>query len=145
MAKTQTLNRTDKMIKLWVHEASRVFHDRLINNEDKRWFTDLVIDLVRQVFRVEYTHADLFEAKPLIFGDFMKRGLPYEERQYDEVNNNLMSQCIMDYQEEYNLDHSNKLDLVLFPECLQHISRICRILRQPRGNALLVGVGGSGK
>ena len=119
MARTQTLNRNDKMIKLWIHESCRVFHDRLINKEDKKWFTDLVIDLIKSVFRVDWTAADLFEAKPLIFGDFMKRGIPYEERQYDEIRDiTTMSNCIMDYQEEYNLDHVNKFDLVLFPECL---------------------------
>lgn len=27
--------------KLWIHENTRVFHDRLINEEDKEWFYDL--------------------------------------------------------------------------------------------------------
>lgn len=68
------------MVKLWIHEACRVFHDRLVNNEDKKWFTELIVDIVKNAFRMEFTHADMFEAKPLIFGDFMKKGVPYEDR-----------------------------------------------------------------
>lgn len=46
---------------------------------------------------------------------------------------------------EYNVETSGKLELVFFKEAIQHILRISRILVLPRGNAMLIGVGGSGK
>lgn len=51
MAKPTALNRTDKMVKLWAHETCRVFHDRLINNEDRLWLTSMVTDLTKSIFR----------------------------------------------------------------------------------------------
>jgi len=35
--KSAAVNSLDKLSKLWVHETARVFHDRLVTTEDRRW------------------------------------------------------------------------------------------------------------
>lgn len=37
------------------------------------------------------------------------------------------------------------MSVVLFEDCLEHLTRTQRILRMDRGNAMIIGVGGSGK
>ena len=46
--------------------------------------------------------------------------------------------------EEYQ-ERKGKMALVLFEDCLEHLTRVHRTLRMHRGHVLLVGVGGSGK
>jgi dynein heavy chain, axonemal len=37
------------------------------------------------------------------------------------------------------------VELVFFKDAVQHVARLCRVLRQPRGHALVVGMGGTGR
>jgi dynein heavy chain len=52
---------------------------------------------------------------------------------------------IIEFLEEYNQGSKSPMKLVMFLDACDHVSRICRVLRQPQGNSLLLGVGGSGR
>ena len=56
-------------LRLWYHECCRVFQDRLINNEDREWFNNLLKERMKVDFSLEYNQVVTVE--PVIFGDFM--------------------------------------------------------------------------
>jgi dynein heavy chain len=130
------------LAKLWYHESCRVFQDRLINDEDRSWFKNLLIEKMKAHFNLEY--SQVVTAEPVIFGDFM---IPNADpRVYAEIDDfKHMKKVIEDYLEDYNQINMAKMRLVLFMDAMRHIARISRIIRQPFGNALLLGVGGSGR
>ncbi|KAJ3032226.1 Dynein heavy chain 6, axonemal [Rhizophlyctis rosea] len=133
------------IVKMFCHESARVFHDRLIDEPDRLYFNKLLSELVEKNFGVSIPKETLSQ-KPIMFGDFLKRGVPPEERVYVELSDmKAMNTILEEYLEEYNVTMSKDVRLIFFLDAKQHISRILRIIRQPRGNALLVGVGGTGK
>ena len=143
MTKPVSMPTPEVFAKIWMHECCRVFHDRLINNEDKLWFTKMVAELSNVYFRVRMEHDELFVNGHLIFGDILKLETT---KAYEEIKDfQKLKSTLIEYLDDYNITATSKMNLVFFEDAVSHISRIARVLRQPRGNMMLIGVGGSGK
>lgn len=56
-----------------------------------------------------------------------------------------MTKALQDFLDDYNQVNTSQMHLVLFTDAIKHLCRISRIIRQPLGNGLLLGVGGSGR
>lgn len=136
---------SDSMNRLWVHEVTRVFQDRLNNVSDQNWYEELVCSLLSKKFSCKWTPELLFHSPcPLTFGDFFKPGVPTPLYEYcNDITK--ITKIMDDFLENYNVTFANKMNLVFFRDAIGHLARLARILRQPRGNAMLIGVGGSGK
>jgi len=144
MTKPISIQNPETMAKLWINESQRVFYDRLINNEDKLWFTKLIIELLNRCFRINMEHDAIFVKDKIMFGDLLKLDAPI--KLYEEIRDkNKMFKVLNGMLDDYNMSNSNKMNLVFFEDAIEHILRISRSLKQPRGNIMLIGVGGSGK
>jgi dynein heavy chain len=129
-----------ELVKLWAHEEARVFRDRLIDQEDRDKFNSFMGDVI--ISELEMDDLPVEEFGDLLFGDYLTR----EDKAYQEVHSlTKLNDLLTEYLEEYNITFPSQMHLVFFHDAMSHISRISRVLRQPRGNALLVGVGGSGR
>lgn len=143
-------------LRLWVHEVHRVFCDRLIDDTDQLAFLKCVRETSKKRFNADFDrllgHLDINgdgkvdtveELRCLFFGDYMSRKHP---RPYCEIQNpTKLTHVWKNYLEDYNDISHKPMKLVMFRFAIEHASRIVRILKQPKGNAMLVGVGGSGK
>mmetsp|Transcript_14602 Transcript_14602/g.45793 ORF Transcript_14602/g.45793 Transcript_14602/m.45793 type:complete len:4603 (+) Transcript_14602:85-13893(+) len=128
----------------WVHEAYRVYGDRLVSPEDLAKFEGLLMGQAGKGFG-EFNPKRFFgdSRQPLTFCHFLE-GIG-EEPVYDQIHELSVLQKILDQAlDEYN-ESNAQMDLVLFEDALNHVCRITRIINNPSGHALLVGVGGSGK
>jgi len=138
----------EDIARLWSHEALRVFHDRLVNDEDRVWFMEYLKGMVKTHLGMKaedvFGGSDNQRLREVLYCDFMIPGA--EPRKYEQVTDmpKLLG-VIQDSLTEYNAMGNLKMDLVLFLYAAEHICRISRVIRQPFGNALLVGVGGSGR
>ncbi|ETO33002.1 Dynein heavy chain family protein [Reticulomyxa filosa] len=140
----------EAMIRLWVHENRRVFQDRLTNDKDRAWFDQLLSEKMTQHFSKKWEDLIVEDTVRLMFINFVDgvSSSSSEEREYQQVTDmKKLERTAQELLDEYNNDIGSSLpmNLVLFADALEHISRITRVLSLPQGNALLLGVGGSGR
>ena len=86
--------------------------------------------------------------KHLMFGDVLGDGISTHDRKYDEINpqkSGILTERMNGFLEDFNSVSKKPMNLVLFDFAIMHVLRVCRIIRMARGNAFLIGVGGSGR
>ncbi|XP_069353306.1 dynein axonemal heavy chain 10 isoform X2 [Eulemur rufifrons] len=131
-----------QMVRVWRNECLRVFHDRLINETDKHLVQEHIRSLVTEHFPDD---LETVMRDPILFGDFRMALHEEEPRVYEDIQDYEAAKALFqEILEEYN-ESNAKMNLVLFDDALEHLTRTHRIIRMDRGHALLVGVGGSGK
>ncbi|XP_037929335.1 dynein heavy chain 3, axonemal-like, partial [Teleopsis dalmanni] len=128
----------------------------LIEQRDRDRLLDIVLGACKNYlrFNLESAFAERMEDMSAKLTDNDLRNLFYgnyiepdaNPRIYDEVENyNKLEKLMTYYLHEYNDFSSTPMDLVLFRFAIEHISRVSRVLQMPRGNILMVGMGGSGR
>uniref|UniRef100_A0A452H0X9 Dynein axonemal heavy chain 5 n=1 Tax=Gopherus agassizii TaxID=38772 RepID=A0A452H0X9_9SAUR len=145
---TEICQNTSVLAALFQHECSRVIADRFISQNDKGWFEDMM----RKVNLLGNDHKELY------FVDFLRDAPEATGDEPDEVEleapkiyesipsfDNLAERLQMFMQQYNETIRGTHMDLVFFKDAMIHLVKISRIIRTPQGNALLVGVGGSGK
>jgi dynein heavy chain len=139
----------EHFVRLWRNECDRVFCDRLTTAEDQNTYYSELKAIIRDNFADCVNSA---MANPSLFGDFQDAvarissdGASEDARLYKDLGGyDDIRKIFTEVLDLYGMVYK-PMTLVLFEQALEHLCRIHRIIRCPRGNALLVGVGGSGK
>ncbi len=125
----------EELIRIWAHEALRLFSDRLVEPDEIEWCSNKIDDIAKQFFAA-VDHDDVL-ARPLFYSSWLTKDTRRVNR--EELKTFLSARLKVFYEEELDVP------LVVFDQVLDHVLRIDRVLRQPMGHCLLVGDSGAGK
>ncbi|NXD86338.1 DYH9 protein, partial [Halcyon senegalensis] len=137
----ECLKQPQDLVKLYLHESTRVYRDKMVEEKDYGTFDKIQLEMVKKFY--DDIDETLEQTKRMnVYCHFAKGiGEPsYRPVPTWEELNHILVEALNNYNEV-----NAAMNLVLFEDAMCHICRINRILESPRGNVLLVGVGGSGK
>ncbi|KAB8342928.1 hypothetical protein FH972_022525 [Carpinus fangiana] len=123
------------LVRIWAHEALRLFQDRLIGDDERRWTNDSI----RRIALEHFPTIDVEKALggPILFSNWLSKN--YVPVQQDALRDYVKERLRTFCEEEVDVP------LVLYDDALDHVLRIDRVFRQPQGHVILIGVSGSGK
>ncbi|XP_039385897.1 dynein heavy chain 14, axonemal isoform X4 [Mauremys reevesii] len=129
---------------LFVHETTRVFHDRLIESAEREIFYQFLANELHNYFKITWTKEKLME-ESTIFVDFLDMNTPLENKIYRNITNyKKLVSVLEEFQTKMNSTNT-KTSMVFFKEAVEHTTRAARVFRQPGGHMMLIGLDGNGK
>ncbi|XP_004857611.1 dynein heavy chain 9, axonemal isoform X1 [Heterocephalus glaber] len=140
-ASVECVKSIQDLVKLYLHESNRVYRDKMMEEKDFDLFDKIQTEVLKKIF--DDIEETLEQTRSLNMYCHFANGIG--EPKYMPVQSwEVLTQTLAEALENHN-EVNTVMDLVLFEDAMCHVCRISRILESPRGNALLVGVGGSGK
>jgi len=128
-----------QVVKIWVHENARVFSDRFFDPSELEIYDGLLREVMKKQLNI--SNQDDVLKQTIIYTSFATGStnayLPVDSM---EALKKVSDMKLLEYNESNAM-----MDLVLFDQAVEHVTRISRIISNPAGNAMLIGVGGSGK
>lgn len=123
------------LVRIWAHEATRLFQDRLVMADERQWTSDTI----KEVALNHFLNIDAAAALdgPLLYSDWFTRS-------YAPVNQDEMRQYIRARLKTF-CEEEVDTPLVPYDDLIGHVLQIDRVFKQPQGHLILIGVSGSGK
>ncbi|GIY35616.1 dynein beta chain, ciliary [Caerostris darwini] len=141
LSSSESLVKSEDLLQLWLHESQRVYRDKLLDQDDLEKFDKILADVLKRNTEMDdQTSLSMVNSIPIHCHFAQGIGTSCYQPMSDK---NQLVRLLQDALDAYN-DICAPMDLVLFEDAVRHICRITRIL-ESGGNALLVGVGGSGR
>ena len=125
----------DELVRLWAHEALRLFQDRLITSDEKEW----CYKALTKIAGTNFSNVNLTSCLelPMFYSNWISNR--YCSVDKEELRAFISARLRVFYEEELDVS------LVIFDDVMEHVLRIDNVLRHPLGHILLVGESGAGK
>ncbi|XP_026049501.1 cytoplasmic dynein 2 heavy chain 1 isoform X1 [Astatotilapia calliptera] len=142
-------NVTDSVLEVVAYEARRLFRDRLVSSKDLHTFDNILSSIIRGDWSSDaldnmtdgfYVTWGASEGAVITPG----QSLPPHGKQLGRLDSTDLKQVIQKGVVLYSRDN-RELDLLLFWEVCDFVSRVDRVLSRPGGSLLLAGRSGVGR
>jgi dynein heavy chain len=153
----EVIHDAKSLMSIWKHECCRVIADRFVSHVDQVWFekclervateANIIDDSQLELMRQTDYFVEFLRDAPEVTGDEPEDADFDMPKVYEPIPSfELLRERLQTFMAQHNESvRGAGMDLVFFQDAMTHLVKISRIIRMPRGNALLVGVGGSGK
>ncbi|XP_054207920.1 dynein axonemal heavy chain 5 isoform X8 [Homo sapiens] len=154
---SEVIKEPNDLLKLWKHECKRVIADRFTVSSDVTWFDKALVSLVEEEFGeekklfvdcgIDTYFVDFLRDAPEAAGETSEEADAETPKIYEPIESfSHLKERLNMFLQLYNESiRGAGMDMVFFADAMVHLVKISRVIRTPQGNALLVGVGGSGK
>uniref|UniRef100_A0A3Q1I1J7 Cytoplasmic dynein 2 heavy chain 1 n=1 Tax=Anabas testudineus TaxID=64144 RepID=A0A3Q1I1J7_ANATE len=142
-------NVTDSVLEVVAYEARRLFRDRLVSSKDLHTFDNILLSIIRGDWgsdAIDNMTDGFYVTWGASEGAVIAPGqcLPSHGKQLGRLDSADLKQVIQKGVVLYSRDN-RELDLLLFWEVCDFVSRVDRVLSRPGGSLLLAGRSGVGR